>query len=125
MSKLLEYLTERCQLLADGYQANCLAIARDIARLLIESESRPFIVCLSKVEARGRDIFHYPLIPKKYGGRVTWTKHYVCCSAGMAYDPILEEPVPLEQYCAIVFGEDFPMERFISEERIEEYLMHS
>jgi hypothetical protein len=125
MSSLLDYLAERGRLLAESYQADCLAIARDIARLLTDSGRRPFIVYLNRVEARGRDKFHYPLMPKKYGGRVTWTKHYVCCAAGMAYDPILEEPVPIEQYCAIVFGEDFPMERFVSEDKMDDYLNDS
>jgi hypothetical protein len=122
MLSLSDYLADRRRQLAEGYQADCLAIARDIARLLTESGRRPFIVYLNKVEARGKDKFHYPLMPKKYGGRVTWTKHYVCCSAGLAYDPILEEPVPLEQYSAIVFGKGFHMESFVSEEAMQEYL---
>ena len=122
MSSLAHYLTESYQLLADSYQANCLTIARDIARLLLESGSRPFIVSLSKVESRGGDRFHYPLMPKKYGGRVTWTKHYVCCCGELAYDPMLEQPVLLDQYCQLVFGQDFPLEKFVAEEAMEEYL---
>ena len=122
MSALLSYMTEKGRLLAESYQANCLAIAHDIAALLLDSGSQPFIVCLYKVEDRGGNRFHYPLIPKQYGGRITWTKHYVCCCGSVAYDPMLREPVPIEQYSRQAFGEDFPMARFVTEEAMRQYL---
>ena len=113
MSPLLTYLMDKRRLFAHTYEANCLTIARDIARLLVEEGHQPFIACLHKEEDRAGNRFHYPLSPKKYNGRITWTKHYVCCCEGMVYDPMLEEPVGMEQYSRAVFGEDFPMERWI------------
>lgn len=64
-------------------------------------------------------------MPKRYGGRVTWTKHYVCCSDGLAFAPILDDPMPIDDYSLTVFGEDFPMERFVSEEAMQDYLRRS
>jgi hypothetical protein len=112
MSPLLAYLNEKRRLLAINYEANCLAIARDIAGLLSDGGSQPVIMCLHKEEPTPKGRFHYPLIPKKYNGRVSWTKHYVCCCDGIVYDPMLEGPVRVEQYSMAVFGEEFPMERF-------------
>ena len=122
MSSLLSYLTEKRRQFAHNYDANCLKIARDIAGLLIAGKSQPFIACLHKEEDRVEGRFHYPLMPKKYKGRVTWTKHYVCCCDGMVYDPMLEEPVRIEQYSMAVFGEDFPLEIYVAEEAVEEYV---
>jgi hypothetical protein len=113
MSSLSYYLNDKRRLLALNYEANCLAIARDIARLLADDGREPFIVCLHKEEVRAGNMFHYPLIPKKYKGRITWTKHYVCCSEGMVYDPMLDEVIEIEQYSRAAFGEEFPMERVI------------
>ena len=99
---------EKRRQFAHNYDANCLKIARDIAGLLIAGKSQPFIACRHKEEDRVEGRFHYPLMPKKYKGRVTWTIHYVCCCDGMVYDPMLEEPVRIEQYSMAVFGEDSP-----------------
>ncbi|MEK6406267.1 MAG: hypothetical protein AABN34_04810 [Acidobacteriota bacterium] len=122
MSSLLSYLTEKRSLLADNYEANCLTIARDIARLLIDSGNQPFIACLHKETVRPGYRFHHPLIPKKYYGSITWTKHYVCCCEGVVYDPMLEEPVGIEQYSRAAFGEDFPLESFVPKEAMEGYM---
>jgi hypothetical protein len=114
MSSLLTYLDDKRRLLAHSYEANCLTIAYDIAGLLIAEGRSPFIACLHKEEDRAGNRFHYPLIPKKYNGRVTWTKHYVCCCDGIVYDPMLDEPVAIERYSQKVFGQEFPMEGLIS-----------
>src|SRR5690349_17423024 len=122
MSLLLRYLAEKQRALATDYQANCLTIARDIAKLLVEEGRRPFIARLYKVEQRGENMFHYPLIPKKYSGRITWTKHYVCCCGELVYDPMFAERISMKRYSEIVFGEEFPMETFVPEDEIEAYI---
>ncbi len=116
MSLLLTYLNAKRSLLAHDYQANCLTIAHDIAGLLIKKGGHPFIICLHKEEARAGNTFHYPLIPKKYNGRITWTKHYACCCDEIVYDPLLEEPIRIEEYSNALFAEDFPIERIAPEE---------
>lgn len=125
MTPLLRYLDEKRRILATDYPSNCLTIARDIARLLVEEGKRPFIAHLYKVEQRGENMFHYPLMPKKYRGRVTWTTHYVCCCEESVYDPMFETEICINQYSEIAFGEDFPMEIFVSEAEIDAYLNRS
>jgi hypothetical protein len=120
--RLLRYLDDKRREFAHTYEANCLTVARDIARLLIDVGKQPSIASIHKEEERMEGRFHYPVMPKKYGGRVTWTRHYVCCCGGMVYDPMLEEPVEIGHYSQATFGEDFPVEIFVSEEEMEEYL---
>jgi hypothetical protein len=119
MSSLISYLTATRRQLAHTYEGNCLVIAREIAGFLIEDGKQPFIACLHKEEDRAGNRFHYPLTPKKYQGRITWTKHYVCCCDGRVYDPMFEEPIELEQYSRVAFGEELPIERYIAEEAME------
>ena len=110
MSSLSSYLSDTHRQLACEYEGNCLAIAREIARLLVDRGRQPFIAYLHKEESRAGSRFHYPLIPKKYTGRITWTKHYVCCCDGVVYDPMLERPVRIDQYSRAAFGADYPMD---------------
>jgi hypothetical protein len=82
MASLSDYLNEKRHKLAHNYEANCLTIARDIASLLVVGGKRPYIACLHKEEETAAGKLHYPLMPRRYNGRVTWTKHYVCCCEG-------------------------------------------
>ena len=104
------YLAEKRRVLADGYDANCLTIALEIAALLRAEGRQPSVATLIRVELRGEDVFYGPITPLKYEGRVTWTRHYVCCCDRMAYDPMLSEPVPVEDYSRLTFGVDIPLE---------------
>ena len=122
VSALSTYLSEKHEQLADNYQADCLAIACDVARLLVESGKQPSIVSFTKTTKTEDGNFHHPLMPKKYGGRVTFTRHYVCCCEELAYEPMLEQPVPIEQLCQAVFGQELTMEEFVSADGIETYL---
>lgn len=122
MTTLSSYLEEKRLLLASEYKGDCLAIARDIARLLLEEQRQPFIALLVRKEVRGELKFYGPLSPKKYLGRVTWTKHYVCCCDGQVYDPMLGEPAPLEEYSQKVFGLEIPLQTFIPTELISRYV---
>lgn len=122
MSSWRGYFAEKHLQLADHYQGDCLAIAREIARLLLGEGKDPFIGLLVKKEMRGENKFYHPLIPKKYQGRVTWTKHYVCCYDGKVYDPIFEEPLEIGGYSQRVFGLDISVQTFIPKEIIDRYV---
>lgn len=43
-------------------------------------------------------------------------KYYACCCDEMVYDPLLEEPIRIEEYSNALFAEDFPIERIAPEE---------
>lgn len=92
-----------------SYAGDCLRHARSIAQLLRDAGREPSIAVIRKSEERPRGRFHFPLMPLRFGGAVTWTTHYVCVCDGLAYDPIIGQPVPLDGYMTRVFGEEFPI----------------
>jgi len=101
---------------------NCLVAAETLARLLLEEERSPWIGRLRKSEARGDAVFHFPLMPLRFHGAVTWTTHYVCVDRDIVYDPAASRPLRLRRYSREVFGQEIPIEIFVSETDIEGYL---
>jgi hypothetical protein len=120
---LHEYFTEKHRLLADDYQGNCLTVAREIAQLLLAEGKKPSIALLVRRKMVGDSKFYGPLMPKRYRGRTTWTKHYVCCCDGQVFDPILEKPIEIELYSQQVFGLEIPVQTYIPNEIIERYVL--
>jgi hypothetical protein len=70
----------------------------------------------------GEGVFHAPLTPRVPGVAATWTSHYVCCCDGIAYDPVAGKALPLEVYSLELFGEQMPLEVFVSADRLPTYL---
>jgi hypothetical protein len=91
----------------DRYVGDCLVHARRIAALLAAEGRTPWIARIRCVEQRGDAVFTHPLIPKRFLGKgaLAWTTHYVACADGQAYDPIAGEPVPIDDYVRIIFGD--------------------
>ena len=106
---------------ARGYW-NCLNAAETLAALLLEDGGSPWIGRLRKSETRGDTVFHAPLIPlRSHGGRA-WTTHYVCVERSIVYDPAGLRPYPIHRYGESVFGEELPIEPFVTQTDVEEYL---
>ena len=122
MDTLTEYFTAKHSALDTEYKDNCLTIARDIAKLLLDQGQEPYILMLEIVEQRGENRFHGPLMPVRYSGAATFTKHYVCYCDGLAYDPINPEPVAIDRYTNTIFGMEIPMKIFVSTSEVRNYL---
>jgi hypothetical protein len=45
----------------------------------------------------------------------------VCCLENKVYDPMLGEPVPLEDYSGIAFGEELSMRVLVPENIVKEF----
>ncbi len=104
------------------YREQCGYIALDIAKLLLESGYRPYIM-EAKQEVQDNNFLKViPLVPKIYKGRVKWSVHQVCCCKGLAFDPVIGKPVKISEYTKEIFGEKIPMEVVIPFERIEEFI---
>ena len=82
---------------------DCLKDARGIAARLRAEGKSPWIGRLRRVEERAEGRFTYPLIPR-VPNVLAFTTHYVCCCDGLAYDPLLPGPEPLETYSQTLFG---------------------
>ncbi|HZS48979.1 MAG TPA: hypothetical protein VFC63_28160 [Blastocatellia bacterium] len=121
-SSSLEYFAERHRSLAESYSVDCLVIARELAKRLLREGKQPYIATMVRLEQWKQGAFYGPIIPVRYSGRVTFTRHYVCCCDGLAYDPLLEKPAVLDEYSLQAFAMNIPIQTFIPPEGMQEYL---
>lgn len=94
----------------DRYHGDCLKHARRIAALLREEGCDAWIGRVRHEVPFGDSFFRHPLVPRRFPGTV-WDTHYVACSGGEAWDPIVGEPVAVDVLAAVVFGVALPLER--------------
>lgn len=121
-NSVIAYLEEQNAVVRSGRFWNCLAAARELSALLLGEGLSPWLARLRKAEARGDEVFHFPLIPRVEGLKATWTTHYVCCCDDVAYEPVVGRAMRLENYSAELFGEVIPMEVFIPSNELQNYL---
>lgn len=121
-SPVITFLKEQTAIVRSGSYWNCMVAARKLASLLIDSGRSPWIARLRKTLKMGDEVFHAPLTPRVPGIYATWTSHYVCCCDGIAYDPIAGKAMRLEDYTLKMFGEQLPMEVFVSTDQLPNYL---
>lgn len=103
LRKVSEYMAEVREELAeaasdpaaDEYPFSCFAIAAEIGSFFLE-DGDPQLIAMRNIEPGN-------LRPQTLK-RTQWGGHVVCVESGIAYDPILPEPVPLEEYPEIAFG---------------------
>lgn len=103
-----DYLASIHEAIRDRYEGDCLAYAKRIAELLRAEGRAPWIGRIRDVRPIGDQTFHAPLIAVRYLGRGSqaWSTHYVCCCDGLAFDPIVGEPIAIESYTTTVFGRE-------------------
>ncbi len=123
--KVLEFLLKRHETIQFNYNPpfgkgpeDCTRIALHIARLLLEQGKVSRIVRFSKDDG---ELIRPAIFKRKLG----WGYHDACLYNGNIYDPVLEEPTPLEDYCTQVFGERMPLKVIVDEANIEARVMHS
>src|SRR3989344_5300979 len=83
-----------CKLYSEG----CSSIAFEIAGLLLGEGKEPCLLGFSKQRKMHGVKNYVTLVPVAFDGRVTWARHQVCLCDGKVYDPILPEPVAVEDY---------------------------
>jgi hypothetical protein len=116
VAEAIEYLHAVSKQIDDTYPGDCRKHAEELAKLLRHEGRQPWIGRLRKTTELNGSTLHHPLIALRFRGRglraiPAWTTHYVCCCDGLAYDPLLGEPVPIESYSERAFGEQLPMAR--------------
>lgn len=77
---------------------SCVRVQEYIAGLL-RAESRP---CQKHI-VWGEEFA--TLIPTPYKGMVKWGAHYVCSSEGIVLDPMLPEPLPMDEYLSTAYSQ--------------------
>lgn len=83
--------------------ANCVAIAYDIARQLIQQSREPRIY---EVNPGYDDGYPQPGLTVKSFQSVTFYTHFFTSAQDEAYDPIQRTPVPIREYVEGTFEED-------------------
>jgi len=125
MDAVQEYMAKKHEHLQYNYNPefnkardNCEDIATHLAKLLIKQKKVPRIIRFRKP---GKETIR----PAIFNRQMEWGYHEVCFYNGEVYDPILEQPTDLEDYCERVFGEQVPFRTITDEFRIGVRVLHS
>jgi hypothetical protein len=115
---ILAYLRELSRAFDLAYTGDCTHHAEEIARRLLDDGLSPWIGAMREVVTLpdGR-VYHAPLTPLKYAGHSgpTWNVHYVCCSGDEAFEPMLGEPVAVDELGELLFGRKLPVLKVVPE----------
>lgn len=121
LSKYQERLRPNYTEKDNASKADCVRIAYDLARQLLQEDEKPIIQEVNP----GYDEPGYPqpgLRPQPYRD-VSFYKHFVATTKQNAYDPILGKTVPVSDYTRRLFNDDSPsMTVKASTKRIREEL---
>ena len=116
MESVLDYLASEHQSILDrGYrERGCFSIAKEVAKRLINEGMTPYVRLVhEEVKTDGGEIEPKALAPRLKGTSIDpFYAHWVCCDDNdkeNAYDPLLGYPVPVDDYCRVLFGEDIQM----------------
>lgn len=122
---VLDYLTKANKTILNDYKTSdehCWLIAIDIAKLFIASGKEPYIMKIFEEFYENGFIHSKNLKPLVYKDQVTWWYHEVCCYRNDVFDPIIGNPVKINEYTQIIFGESINMEILIPKNQIREFV---
>ena len=124
MESTLEYLAMLHEsfgsdyVMPNGYKADCLDVATEIATRLLLAGKPPFLMRFAEI--KDCRLVKASLAPVKYGGKLIWDFHITACSGSEVYDPLVSKlPVPLKDYSVQAFGRQVPMGVFVSADLIQ------
>jgi len=126
---VLEYLASKKVTILNDYKTpsgqhseHCGLIANALAKLLIEAGKEPYIMLVTEDVHKNGFVYTKDLEPLIYNGNVSWGSHLVCCCENVAFDPMIGNPVNIDQYTQIVFGELIHMGIAVSKDKLKELL---
>lgn len=125
--RICDYLIKKHETLKDNYTdskdlaESCSLIAVDLARLLLKEGRRPHIAQVWGKTIKG-GINRKPLVPKLYGGRISWGGHIVCCEKDIVYDPLVGKPLNTRSYTSEVFNDPVDINTLVPQDQIEEFI---
>jgi hypothetical protein len=101
-----KFIREASMAMEDRYAGDCVTHACRVAELLFVEGRSPWIGRIRHELREERGLIHMPLIPRRYAGRIgsAWNTHYVACSGGEVFDPLVGTPMAIEDYPLAVFG---------------------
>jgi hypothetical protein len=117
-SEALQYLRDVSARIADRYPEDCVVHACRLAVQLLRGGGSPWIGSIRDVTLDGERQFHQPLIALRLRHAPPWNVHYVCCNDGDAYDPLVGEPVAIDELARRVFGRALSVREAVSVEQV-------
>ena len=103
MQTAADYIREVSSSITNSYPRDCVWHACRIAELLLAEGRAPWIGRVRDERRLGDRVWFGPLIPERLRS-LTWTTHFVACSAGEVYDPLAGAPVPVGELASRIFG---------------------
>lgn len=126
LSPVLSYLAAKNKALKNNYKdvhgeysESCTLIASDVADLLLKEGKHPYIMRIRGKHTAESDA---RLIPSPFEGRIEWGAHIVCVCECLVYDPIVLEPMPVEEYMNQVFNGEGELETAVAEDKTAEWV---
>lgn len=110
--------------MATQHQQDCVAHAVQLAKLLSTDGAEPWIGRIRDLVITVEHTISHPLIPIRFAGigRPQWSTHYVCCESQLAYDPLVGEPIAIDELALRVFGRTLPIEEVVPASKVKALL---
>lgn len=88
---------------------SCALVAFEMAELLQAEGREPTILTVhgERIDTTGN---RASLSPIPFDGRVQWGAHVICESNGFVYDPMIQTPLPLNEYLSAAFSQNVEIE---------------
>ncbi len=117
MQTTLEYLLRMERFLFDNqYTADCTCLAYEVAKRLLDEEKMPALYRIG--DQRFPRVVFAPLrFPEKI-----WLYHDVCMVDGVVWDPMMGQPLLLDEYFTKAFGASLQIEERVSATMLQRYL---
>ncbi|HYC61921.1 MAG TPA: hypothetical protein VEK79_20390 [Thermoanaerobaculia bacterium] len=116
--------------MATQYIEDCVAHAVRLAELLSAEDAapranplraNPWIGRIRDLAVTDEHTISRPLIPVRFSGigKPQWSTHYVCCNDRLAYDPLIGEPVSIDELALRVFGRTLEVTEAVSPSKVK------
>ena len=126
--EVLSYLSDKHETLKNDYRTpdneyseSCSIITCDVAEILINKGANPEIGSITGevLDSIGN---RSSLVPRTYQGRIRWGGHMICVNEGIAYDPMIEKPIKLEEYLKTVFESEVIYTTRVPSDEVQEFI---
>jgi len=111
MESTQEYMENMNEVLSNDYRTedgkhrhSCFAIAREVEKRLLSEGKDPKIYRIRNAVEKDKMGNRDCIIPKRYEGRLSdWFVHIVAVADNIVFDPMIGNPVHIDEYCASAF----------------------
>lgn len=104
----------------EAYSDSCAIVACKIATKLLAAGMRPYLLVIRGGLKNGGNTESLKLVLMK--GDMKWGAHIVCAEGEIAYDPVVGNPLPIDEYLKKMFDQSVTYEVMVPPEKMEEFI---